>query len=92
MSKLVLLKGTDEKTLSLALGLEDAAIVLLQDAVYLTRESPFLAEAAKRMPVYVLGMDAASRGIDAEPLKGLRSIGYGELVDLVFSGAEVINL
>jgi sulfur relay protein TusB/DsrH len=92
MSKLVLLKGMDEEALSMALGLEDAAVVLLQDAVYHARESPLIAEAAKRRAIYILGVDAVRRGLDAEPLKGLLSIGYGEFVDLVFSGAEVINL
>jgi len=92
MNKLVLLKGMDEEALSLALGLEDAAAVLLQDAVYMARESPVLAEVAKRRPIYVLGEDAAKRGLDAGQLKGLLSIDYGEFVDLVLSGAEVINL
>jgi len=92
MSKLVLLKGTDDKSLGMAIGLEDAAIVLLQDAVYMAKESLLLSEAAKRRTVYVLSVDAARRGIDAGQLKGMLSIDYGELVDLVFSGSEVINL
>jgi sulfur relay protein TusB/DsrH len=92
MRKLVLLKGADERALGLALGLEDSAIVLLQDAVYLTRESPLLAKAAERRPVYVLGVDAERRGLGAEPSKGLLSINYAEFVDLVLGGVEVINL
>ena len=92
MSKLVLLKGRDEDDLGVALSLQDSVIVLLQDAVYLARESPRLTKAFNKKTVYVLGIDAARRGLDADSLKGLRSLTYGELVDLMFSGAEVINL
>ena len=92
MSKLILLKEMDENALGAAFGLEDAAVVLMQDAVHLARESPLLAEAFNKRTIYVLGVDVTRRGLDAESIKGLRSLGYGELVDLMFSGAEVINL
>jgi sulfur relay protein TusB/DsrH len=92
MSKLVLLKEMDENALEAALGLEDSAIVLLQDAVYLAKESSTLAEAFNERIIYVLGVDAAKRGLDIESIMGLHSLSYGELVDLMFSGVQVINL
>lgn len=92
MRKLILLKEMDENALRAALSIEDAAVVLMQDAVHLARESPLLAEAFNKRTIYVLGVDAGRRGLDAESMKGLRSLSYGELVDLMFSGVEVINL
>jgi len=92
MSKLVLLKGLDEKALSAALSIEGSSIVLLQDAVYMARESPQVKEALNKHTFYILGGDAARRGMPPEPLEGLLIVGYDELVDLMFSGAEVMNL
>jgi sulfur relay protein TusB/DsrH len=92
MSKLVLLKGLDEKALRAALSIEGSAIVLLQDAVYMTRESPQVREALKKHTIYVLGGDAAKRGLPPAALEGLLILGYDELVDLLFSGVEVMNL
>jgi len=86
------LKGGDEGALGAALNLKDSAIVLLQDAVYLVRESPRLADESSKRAMYVLGVDADRRGIHDDSLKRLRSISYSELVDLMLSGAEVINL
>jgi sulfur relay protein TusB/DsrH len=92
MSKLVLLKGLDEKALKAAVSLDDAAVVLLQDAIYMARESPQVKEALNEHTIYVLGGDAAKRGLPPESLEGLLILGYDELVDLMFSGVEVINL
>jgi len=92
MSKLVLLKGLDENALRAALSLDDAAVLLLQDAVYLIRESPQVKEALKNHTIYVLGGDAAKRGLPPKALEGLLILGYDELVELMFSGVEVMNL
>ncbi|HUV34439.1 MAG TPA: DsrH/TusB family sulfur metabolism protein [Candidatus Desulfaltia sp.] len=92
MSKLVLLKGLDENALRAALSIEGSAIVLLQDAVYMARESQQVKEALNEHTIYVLGGDAAKRGLPPESLEGLLILGYDELVDLMFSGVEVINL
>ncbi|MFH2111375.1 MAG: DsrH/TusB family sulfur metabolism protein [Candidatus Bathyarchaeota archaeon] len=92
MSKLVLLKGLDENALRAALSLDDAAVVLLQDAVYMARECPHVKEALKKHTIYVLGRDAAKRGLPPEALEGLLILDYDELVELMFSGVEVMNL
>ena len=92
MSKLVLLKGLDENALGAALSIEGSAIVLVQDAIYMARESPQVKEALNEHTIYVLGEDAAKRGLPPESLEGLLILGYDELVDLMFSGVEVINL
>jgi sulfur relay protein TusB/DsrH len=92
MSKLVLLKGLDENALRAALSIDDSAIVLIQDAVYMARESTHVKEALNEHTIYVLGGDAAKRGLPPESLEGLLILGYDELVDLMFSGVEVINL
>lgn len=92
MSKLVLLKGLDENALRAALSLDDAAVVLLQDAVYLISERPHVKEALKKRMIYVLGGDAAKRGLHPEHLEGLLILGYDELVELMFSEVKVMNL
>jgi sulfur relay protein TusB/DsrH len=92
MSKLVLLKELDEKALNAALSIEGSAIVLLQDAVYMAGERPQVKESLNKHIFYILGGDAAKRGLPPESLEGLLILGYDELVDLMFSGAEVINL
>jgi len=92
MSKLVLLKGLDEKALSAALSIEGSAIMLLQDAVYMAGESPQVKEALNKHTFYILGGDAAKRGLLLESLEGLLILGYDELVDLMFSGVAVMNL
>jgi len=92
MSKLVLLKGFDENALSAALSIEGSAIVLLQDAVYMARESPQMKEALNKHAIYGLGRDAAKRGLPPGFLEGLLILGYDELVELMFSGVEVMNL
>jgi sulfur relay protein TusB/DsrH len=92
MTKLVLLKNLDEKALSAALSIEGSAIVLLQDAVYMVREGPHVKEALNKHTFYILSEDAARRGLLPESLEGLLILGYDELVDLMFSGAEVMNL
>jgi sulfur relay protein TusB/DsrH len=92
MSKLVLLKGLDENALRAALSIEGSAIVLLQDAVYMAVETPQVREAFNKHAIYVLGGDAAKRGLPPESLEGLLILGYDELVELLFSGVEVMNL
>jgi sulfur relay protein TusB/DsrH len=92
MGKLVLLKSLDENPLRAALNIEDSAIVLLQDAVHLARERPRLRGLYEKHMIYVLGADAAKRGLPSEALDGLQILGYDELVELLFSGLEVINL
>jgi len=92
MSKLVLLKDLDENALRAALSIDDSAIVLLQDAVHMARESPQVKEALKNHTIYFLGGDAAKRGLHPEALEGLLILGYDELVELMFSGVEVMNL
>lgn len=92
MNKLILLKDADERTLKTALSLDDSAIVLLQDAVYVVVESPLVREARGEHTFYVLGVDAAKRGLASGSLDGLLILGYDELVDLMFSGVEVMNL
>jgi sulfur relay protein TusB/DsrH len=92
MSKLFILKSMEEKNLKAALSIEGSAIVLLQDAVYMARETPQVKESLNEHRVYVLRRDAAKRGIPTESLKDLTMLSYDELVDLMFSGVEVINL
>jgi sulfur relay protein TusB/DsrH len=89
--KLIVVNKNDMGTLDQALSV-DADILLIQDGAY------FLNNAVADTPdfgdrkVYALGVDVEKRGLANRMVSGVELIDYDGMVDLLFSGATVVNL
>ena len=89
--KLIIVNKNDMGTLKQALNVE-ADILLIQDGAY------FLNNAVADTPdfgdrkVYALGVDVEKRGLVDRMVPEAELINYDEMVDLLFSGATVVNL
>jgi len=68
-------------------AVDGAAVLFIEDAVFAaiqgTAFADKVAEAAKKMKVFVLGPDLAARGMGEKPLvAGVNVVDYGGFVDL----------
>ena len=85
MANLYLLdKPNGPSGLALAAADSDAAVVLIQDGVYLDPSSA-------KGKVYAVKRDVEQRGVASRLPASVRVIDYGELVDLIMAN-KVINL
>ncbi len=70
----------------------DIGIVLMQDAVLITKKSEkskMLDEImATGIDIYVLDADCKARGISDMVLEGIKKVGYEEFIDLVMENYE----
>ncbi|MCW4049402.1 MAG: sulfurtransferase complex subunit TusB [Candidatus Bathyarchaeota archaeon] len=97
MKRLYILKGLDKKALQLALNSEDSGVLLMQESVYFTNKDAEDSQPLKKATfegkeIYVLEKDAERRGIASRMVDGLKVLDYDGVVDLLFSGAKVVNL
>ena len=97
MDRLFLLRNLDVTALSLAAESESSVLLLMQDAVLMLNESrreARLIDAVleRERPVYYLDKDAERRGLKGKLVSGAQPLDYDGVVDLLFSGATVINL
>ena len=96
--KLYLISDKWEYAIKLALEKpsEEDAICLLQDAVYFVSRGYYKGDIEnaieKGVKIYVIGKDIRLRGLDNKLLPGVKIIGYPELIDLIFSYRNIINL
>jgi sulfur relay protein TusB/DsrH len=79
-------KHQGEVALELARSDDEAAVVLVQDGVYLDTKA--VADAGRE--VYAVESDLKVRGLDAGLPNHVKAIDYGELVDLIVEH-KVIN-
>jgi tRNA 2-thiouridine synthesizing protein B len=77
-------KRTGPQALALAAADSEAAVVLLQDGVYLDPSSV-------KGKVYAVKRDVELRGLASRLPSSVRVIDYGELVDLIVAN-KVVNL
>ncbi len=97
MKRLIILKGTDDAALRLALNMDDTGVLLMQDAVYYAHNNTERAHSVKNAiqegkQIYVLEADTSKRGLADRTLEGVQGLDTDSLVDLLFSGATVLNL
>ena len=97
MDRLFVLKNLDGKALRVAVKVKGSGLLLMQDAVYQLNEA--LPEARqvesalrKGKPVYYLRKDAEKRGVEGKTVSGAEPLDIDGVVDLLFSGATVLNL
>ncbi|MBN2334991.1 hypothetical protein JXL21_05485 [Candidatus Bathyarchaeota archaeon] len=97
MDRLFVLKNLDGKVLRVAVEAERSGLLLMQEAVYQLNEA--LPEArqiesalSKGKPVYYLRKDAERRGLEGKTVSGAEPLDIDGVVDLLFSGATVLNL
>jgi len=97
MDRLYLLKNLDVNALSIAVESESSGLLLMQDAVLMLnesrREARLIETALERgRPVYYLSKDAERRGLTEKLVSSAQPLDYDDVVDLLFSGATVINV
>ena len=97
MDRLYLLKNFDESILSIVVESERSGLLLMQDATLMLNESRKESHLVKTMlekgrPVYYLGKDVERRGLNGKLVPGSQALDYDGMVDLLFSGATVINV
>ena len=97
MEKPYLLKNLDVNALSMAVESERSGLLLMQDATYMLNESRKESRLVKTMlekgrPVYYLGKVVERRGLTGKLVPGAQPLDYDGMVDLLFSGATVINV
>ena len=96
--KLYLISDKWDHAIKLALEKhsEEIAICLLQDAVYFASIGCYeedIENAVRRgMKIYTIEKDICLRGLHDKLLPGIKIIGYPELIDLIFSYENIINL
>jgi sulfur relay protein TusB/DsrH len=91
MKKLFILKNHDQLSLDKALKL-DADIILMQDAVLFANNGVSTNNKLVEFKVYALKKDVEVRGLGDRLVQGVDLIDYDEMVNLLFSGKNVINL
>jgi len=85
--KLLVIRGRDTEQLRLAESVEGAAILLLQDGVYLATSRIKAAGG-----VYASAPDAEKRGVKGR-LQGVKLVNYAEIVGLLLEqGYTIVNL
>lgn len=97
MEKLYLLKNLDVNALSIAVESKSSGLLMMQDATLMLNESRKESRLVKTMlekgrPVYYLGKDVERRGLNGKLVLGTQPLDYDGMVDLLFSGATVINM
>lgn len=97
MEKLYLLKNLDVDALSIVTESECSGLLLMQDAIIMLNESRKESRLIKKMlekgrPVYYLGKDSERRGLNGKLVSGAQPLDYDSMVDMLFSGATVINV
>ena len=97
MDRLYLLKNFDESILSIVVESERSGLLMMQDATLMLNESRKESRLVKTMlekgrPVYYLGKDVERRGLSGKLVLGSHPLDYDGMVDLLFSGATVINV
>lgn len=97
MDRLYLLKNFDESILSIVVESERSGLLLMQDATLMLNESRKESRLVKMMlekgrSVYYLGKDVERRGLKGKLVSGAQSLDYDGMVDLLLSGATVINV
>ena len=89
--KLIVVNKNDMCTLRQAISIE-ADILLIQDGVYFLNDSVANKPDFGERKVYALGDDVEKRGLFDRMGTGVELINYDGMVDLLFSGATVVNL
>lgn len=97
MDRLYVLKDLDVKALSIASESEGSGLLLMQDAAYALNESRRESSFVKKIlgegrPVYYLGRDVERRGLTGKLVSGAQPLDVDGVVDLLFSGARVLNV
>ncbi len=88
---LIVINKNDKNALNQALNVE-ADVLLIQDAVLFLNNGRGDAPSFKDKKVYALGIDVEKRGLTDRLIAGIELVDYDGMVDLLFSGVNVINL
>ena len=91
MTKLVVLNTKDDKMLERAVKLE-AELLLMQDAVLYANKNVESNKKLAGLKVYAAKQDAFKRGLSDRLLDNVELVDTSQLVDLLFSEKQVINL
>jgi len=97
-SCLYLISSKNEYGVKVALesDVNDKAICLIQDAVYLACKGPaskYIDDAIKRnIQIYAIEKDIVRRGLEKLINPSIKIINYSELIDLIFKYERVLNL
>ena len=91
------MKNLDVDALGVVVESERSGLLLMQDATYMLNESRNESRLVKTIlekgrPVYYLGRDVERRGLNVKLVSGAQPLDYDSMVDLLFSGATVINV
>ena len=96
MNTIYLLKDFDKEILELiSENIHDHGLILMQDAVLLTvnrKETSIIELYGENGNLYALKPDALKRGIAEKMVPCVQLIDHDELVDMLFSGAKILNL
>jgi len=96
VNTIYLLKDFDKEILKLiSENSSNHGLILMQDAVLLTvnkKETSIIEMYGENGNLYALKPDALKRGITDKMVPGVQLIDHDELVDMLFSGAKILNL
>ena len=89
--KLIVINTNDQNALKQALNVE-ADLLLIQDAVLFLNKGRYDAPNFGSKKVHALGVDVEKRGLSDRLVSGVKLVDYDGMVDLLLSGATVVNL
>jgi len=96
MKTFYVMKNFDKDALKLITeNTHNHGLILMQDAVLLSIEmknNTIVKTYGANGNLYSLKPDALKRGITKKMVPGVQLIDYDELVDILFSGAKILNL
>ena len=96
MNKIYVMKDFDEDSLQLiSEHPHNHGLVLMQNAVLLSvnkKENSIIEAYGANGNLYALKPDALKRGITDKMVPGVQLIDHDEMVDILFSGATILNL
>lgn len=91
MRKIIVINKHDWNTIEKAIML-DAEILLMQDAVLFTNSRVAENEKLGENRIYAMKKDVDKRGLGDRVLKNVELLDVDGVVDLLFSGKNVINM